>query len=322
MAELRYNPFLDDYVIIASHRQSRPQMPRDYCPFCPGSGKVPDHYDVLKYDNDFPALSPHPPAVDLVATDFFETQPAYGKCEVILYTSKHEGSLGSLSQPQAERLVALWVERFEALSSDPKIKYVLIFENRGEAVGVTMPHPHGQIYGYSFLPKKIALECASLERYNKEKGRCLYCELLENELLEEKRIVFRNRFFTVFVPFFAAYPYQLFLVPSSHRRTIAELSTEERVAFAETLRQTCGMYDQLFGFAFPYMMCIESAPVNTGREYDYHFHVEFFPPMRDRDKLKMNASSETGVFTHCNPTSPEEKAAELRAAYQRYIESL
>ena len=322
MAELRYNPFLDDYVIVASHRQNRPQMPQDYCPFCPGSGRVPETYTVLAYGNDFPALSLTPPPEPPVGNAFFQTRPAYGKCEVILYTSEHQGSLSSLSGIQAGELVELWVERFLALSADPKLKYILIFENRGEAVGVTIPHPHGQIYGYSYLPKKIALECASIERYNREKGRCLYCELLENELVDGRRVLFRNRFFTVFVPFFAAYPYEVFVLPTAHRRTIAELTPEERSALAETLCQVCGMYDHLFGFSFPYMMCVESAPVNTGAEYDYHFHVEFFPPMRSADKFKMNASSETGVLAHCNPTAPEEKAEELRAAYQRYIESI
>lgn len=235
MAELRYNPFLDDYVIVASHRQNRPQMPQDYCPFCPGSGKVPETYTVLAYDNDFPALSQTPPPEAPVGNAFFQTRPAYGKCEVILYTSEHQGSLSSLSGMQAGKLVELWVERFLALSADPKLKYILIFENRGEAVGVTIPHPHGQIYGYSYLPKKIALECTSIERYNREKGRCLYCELLENELVDGRRVLFRNRFFTVFVPFFAAYPYEVFVLPTAHRCTIAELTPEERSALAETL---------------------------------------------------------------------------------------
>lgn len=129
--------------------------------FVPGSGKVPDDYEVYEYDNDFPALSQNPPEPDDVANDFFRVKPAYGKCEVILYSPGHTVTLPELSVEHIEKLVDLWIERFHVISSDPKIKYVFIFENRGEAVGVTMPHPHGQIYGYSFVPKKLELELAS-----------------------------------------------------------------------------------------------------------------------------------------------------------------
>ncbi|MGC9064283.1 MAG: galactose-1-phosphate uridylyltransferase, partial [bacterium] len=146
MAELRWNPLLEDWVMIASHRQERPQMPKNWCPFCPGSGRVPEKYDVLEYDNDFPALMLNPPEPDDVATEFYKVAPAYGKCEVILYSSDHHTTLPKLSVAHIRKLVDLWCERFVELSKYEKIKYVFIFENRGEVVGVTMPHPHGQIY--------------------------------------------------------------------------------------------------------------------------------------------------------------------------------
>ena len=159
MAELRFNPLTKDWVMIASHRQNRPQMPKDWCPFCPGpdNKKVPDTYEVLEYDNDFPALSQNPPVPDDVETELYKTAPSYGKCEVILYSPDHTATLPELSVPHIKKLVDLWQERYNELSKDEKIKYIFIFENRGEAVGVTMPHPHGQIYGYSFIPKKVEL---------------------------------------------------------------------------------------------------------------------------------------------------------------------
>ncbi len=165
MAELRYNPLTKDYVMIASHRQNRPQMPKDWCPFCPGSGNVPDSYDVFKYDNDFPALSTEPPEPDPVTTELYKTAPSYGKCEVILYSPDHNALLHQLSDEHVRKLVELWTARYIELSADPKVKYVFIFENRGEEVGVTMPHPHGQIYAFPFIPKKLALELeASLKK--------------------------------------------------------------------------------------------------------------------------------------------------------------
>ncbi len=321
MAELRWHPLTRDWVMIASNRQDRPQMPKDWCPFCPGSGKVPDDYEVYEYDNDFPALSQNPPEPDDVANDFFRVKPAYGKCEVILYSPGHTVTLPELSVEHIEKLVDLWIERFQAISSDPKIKYVFIFENRGEAVGVTMPHPHGQIYGYSFVPKKLELELASAKAYKEEKGSCIFCDMRREELAAQKRIIFQDEHFTVFLPFFTEYPYGVYIISNRHCQNIAEFTAQEKASFAKTLRNTVGMLDSLFGYRFPYMMCMHNAPVNgeDTSEY-YHFHVEFFPPMRSETKIKYNASSETGAWAHCNPTCPEDTAEELRQAYRRFLE--
>lgn len=322
MAELRWHPLTKDWVMIASHRQGRPQMPKDWCPFCPGSGKVPDHFEVYEYDNDFPALSLTPPEPDDVATDFFKTAPAYGKCEVILYSPDHEITVPELPAEHLKKLVDLWCERFEKISSDEKIKYVFIFENRGEAVGVTMPHPHGQIYGYSFIPKKLMLETSSAREYFEQTGKCLFCDMLKNELDEKKRIIFSNEHFTVFLPFFCEYPYGVYIMANRHVQNITDLTEEEKFSLAKTIKETAGTLDSLFDMKFPYMMCMHNAPVNSG-DYsrDFHFHIEFFPPMRSADKIKFNASSETGAWAHCNPTCPEEKAEELRAAYSKFLNS-
>ena len=321
MAELRWHPLIGDWVMIASHRQARPQMPKDWCPFCPGSGKVPQDYEVYEYDNDFPALSQDPPAPDDVATDFFKVKEAYGKCEVVLYSPGHTTVLPELSDRHMRKLVELWCERFEALSQDEKIKYVFIFENRGDVVGVTMPHPHGQIYGYSFVPKKLELELQNAKAYQQEHGACLFCDMLKNELDFQKRIIFRNEHFTVFLPFFTEYPYGVYIFPNRHVRYITELDDAERQSLGLTIRDTVGMLDSLFDYKFPYMMCMHNAPVNgeDAGEY-YHFHIKFFPPMRSADKQKFNASSETGAWAHCNPTCPEDTAQELREAYARYME--
>lgn len=321
MAELRWHPLIEDWVMIASHRQNRPQMPKDWCPFCPGSGKVPDQFDVYEYDNDFPALSQNPPEPDDVATDFFKVKPAYGKCEVILYSPEHTVTLPELSVDHISKLVDLWIERFNAIKADDKIKYVFIFENRGEAVGVTMPHPHGQIYGYSVVPKKLQLEVNSAKKYLSENGKCIFCDMLEKETEAEKRIIFKTEHFTVFLPFFCEYPYGVYIMANRHISNIAEFTDEEKRDFAKVMKETTGMLDSLFDFKFPYMMCMHNAPVNGEDPSEYfHFHVEFFPPMRSADKIKFNASSETGAWAHCNPTAPEAKAEELREAHKRFIE--
>lgn len=318
MAELRYDPLTNDWIMIASHRQNRPQMPKDWCPFCPGSGKVPDDFDVLEYDNDFPALSQNPPVPDDVAAGPYKTAPCHGKCEVILYSKEHTVTLPELPLPHVRKLVDLWCERHEIISADEKIKYVFIFENRGDVVGVTMPHPHGQIYGYPFIPKKLELECASMKKHKKETGKCLICDMMETEISEKKRIIFENEDFVVFIPFFSAYPYGLYIVSKAHKQYITEFTEREKDNLAAAIKNAAGTLDSLFDYTFPYMMCMHQAPVNSGDVSDFHFHIEFYPPMRSRDKQKFNASSETGAWAHCNPTCPEEKAEELRAAYKKF----
>jgi UDPglucose--hexose-1-phosphate uridylyltransferase len=320
MAELRWNPLLEDWVMIASHRQERPQMPKDWCPFCPGSGRVPEEYDVLEYDNDFPALMLNPPEPDDVATEFFKVAPAYGKCEVILYSSDHYTTLPKLSVAHIRKLVDLWCERFTELSRYEKIKYIFIFENRGEVVGVTMPHPHGQIYGYPYIPLKIRRELESCRKYFEERNECLVCRMNREEIDFKRRIIIENEHFITYLPFFTEYPYGVFIVSKAHKSRITDFSDEERTALASILKNTVGTLDSLFDYEFPYMLCMHQSPVNSG-DYDsfYHFHIEFYPPMRSRDKQKFNASSETGAWAPCNTTSPEEKAEELREAYRRFL---
>lgn len=320
MAELRWHPLTQDWVMIASHRQNRPQMPKDWCPFCPGSGKVPDEFDVYEYDNDFPALSKNPPVPDDVANDFFKTSECYGKCEVILYSSNHTITVPELPDAHIKKLVDLWCSRFEELSKDPKVKYVFIFENRGDVVGVTMPHPHGQIYAYPFIPKKLQLEVSSAEQYLAENNKCLFCDWLKNEQEAKDRIIFENEHFTVFLPFFSEYPYGIYIMSKAHKQYITDFNEEERISLAKTVKQAAGTLDSLFDMKFPYMMCMYNAPVD-GKDYskDFHFHIAFYPPMRSKDKIKYNASSETGAWAHCNPTCPEATSEELRQAYKKFM---
>ena len=323
MAELRWHPLIKDWIMIASNRQNRPQMPKDWCPFCPGpdNDKVPLEFDVFEYDNDFPALTQNPPVPDDVATELYKTRPNYGKCEVILYSPEHTVTLPELPVPHIRKLVDLWTERFNEIRKDENIKYVFIFENRGALVGVTMPHPHGQIYGYSTIPKKIQLELESSGEHFDATGRCLFCDMLRDEMEFGKRIIIENEDFVTFLPFFSEYPYGVYIASKAQRQNLDEMTEREKDNLAKILRETSGMLDCLFDYTFPYMMCMHQAPVNSGDTSDYyHFHIEFFPPMRSADKQKFNASSETGCWAHCNPTAPEEKAEELRQAHKKFLE--
>ncbi|MCI8600711.1 MAG: galactose-1-phosphate uridylyltransferase [Oscillospiraceae bacterium] len=320
MAELRYNPISKDWVMVASHRQNRPQMPKDWCPFCPGpdNAKVPSEgYEVLRYMNDFPALQQAPPEPDDVETGLFKTAPAYGRCEVVLYSDQHRAQLKDLPDAHVHKLAHLWQDCFCDMKRDPKLEYCFIFENRGDVVGVTMPHPHGQVYGYPFVPQKIRDESANARDYYDETGRCLFCDCLKDELEDGRRIIFQNESFVVYVPFFSPITYGVHITARRHLGDLSQMTDGELEQLGETVRDVAGMYDSLFDRPFPYMMCMHNAPLNGGQD-SYHFHIEFFPPMRSAEKQQFFASSETGAGAWCNPTRPEEKAAELQAAYRKF----
>jgi len=306
--------------MVATQRQNRPNMPKDGCPFCPGSGKVPEYYDVLKYDNDFPTLMPGPPEPDPVGSNLYKTKKAYGKCEVVLYSSDHTVTLPQLSVDHLEKLIDLWTERFVALSQYPNHQYVMIFENRGEECGVTMPHPHGQIYAYSWIPLKIRTELENCQTYYANQGTCLICDMNQAELDFQKRMIYENEHFLAYIPFFTDYPYGLFIVSKNHKTALSDFTREEKRSLAEMLKKMTGAMDILFDRLFPYMMVIHQRPVNgeTVEEF-YHFHIEFYTPLRDVGKLKYYASSEMGAWALANPQAVEETSEHLRNAFQHYL---
>ncbi len=318
--ELRYNPLLDDWTMVASNRRHRPNLPKTDCPFCPGSGKVPDSYDVYAYDNDFPALMPDPPEPDPVGSSLYQTREAVGKCEVILYSPSHTATLPELSVDHIEKLVDLWTERYIELGRDPRHQYVLIFENRGEECGVTMHHPHGQIYAYSHMPLKIRTELDNCRKHYERQGSCLICDMNREERAFRRRVIAENDHFIAYIPFFTDYPYGVFIVSNSHKTALSDFDRAEKRSLADLLRKVTGAMDNLFNRLFPYMMVLHQRPVNGEHVEDfYHFHIEFYPPLRESDKIKYYASSEMGAWATCNPRSVEECAEELREAYHAFL---
>ncbi|MCX7744934.1 MAG: galactose-1-phosphate uridylyltransferase [Flavobacteriales bacterium] len=315
---LRYNPLLGTWTMVAAHRQQRPHLPKDYCPFCPGSGKVPDFYEVLKYDNDFPALSTNPE--EIILHSFYQAAPSYGHCEVILYSSDHQASLYQLSSEHLLKLARLWKERWIALSQDPNVKYVFIFENRGEEVGVTMHHPHGQIYAYSWVPLKIEQELSQCLKWFQQYQKPLILEITQAELLEKKRVITVNNHFAAFIPYFTDYPYGVFITPLQAKNSLADMQDDELMSLGNILKDITGAFDYLFERPFPYMMCFHQIPVNIDADVlsYYHFHIEFYTPLRAKDKIKWYASSEMGAWAAANTRNVEECAEELRLALKRF----
>ena len=287
-------------------------MPKDWCPFDPGSGKVPDHYDVYLYPNDFAALSPDAgPFAPGAANDLFGKTGAYGYCDVVLYSPDHNRLPSELSPEHWRLVVDLWTSRSIELAADPKIQYVYIFENAGAAIGVTMPHPHGQIYSFPYIPPYVETELNSAQEYHSQKARCLYCDLLTGELSEGRRVVESNDSFVAFVPFAARFPSEGQIYPRRHVASLAELNDQEKTDLAALIQIMRRKYDALYGFPMPLIMVVRQAPAQGAHPY-FHLHIEFFPIQRSATKLKYLAGVETGAGTFLNDTIAEEQAEALR----------
>ena len=319
MSELRNNPLLGEWLATATHRQDRTFLPpADFCPLCPTKpGKFPTEvpepdYDIVSFENRFPSLKriPEKPAIE--SDGIYKVEPSLGVCEVVLYSPNHNTSLAAEPVERIHKLVRVWRDRFETLELHSFVKYVFIFENKGEAVGVTLHHPHGQIYAYPFVPPVVAKELVQTEKYFDENHRCLLCDVLDKELEVKDRIIASNDSFAAYIPFFARYPYEVHISSRRHLQAFSDLSVAEERGLAGILKQVLAAFDRLFDRSFPYIMAIHQRP-SDGGEYDhYHFHIEFYPPMRTAEKLKYLAGSEAGAGMFINDTLPETTAERLR----------
>jgi len=323
MSELRWNPVLREWIVTATHRQTRTFLPpAEHCPLCPARPGKPDteiprtDFDIVVFENRFPSLQRNPPPPAVESTPLCPVRPAQGVCEVVVYTPQHEGSLASQPLERIRRLIEVWADRYAELGARPEIRYVLIFENRGEIIGVTLHHPHGQIYAYPFIPPIPQRELDSAAEHHRRTGNCLFCDLLAQERADGRRMILENRHFSAFVPFYARWPYEVHIYPRAHRPSLPDLTNEERWDLARILKRMLTAYDALWGFPMPYMMWMHQQPTD-GQEHPYHFHIEICPPLRTADKKKYRASNESGAGLFINDTLPEEKAEELRAALGR-----
>jgi UDPglucose--hexose-1-phosphate uridylyltransferase len=313
MSELRWNPLLREWVATATHRMDRPQLPKDSCPFCPASGRVPEKYDVYIYPNDFPTFSLLAQNPAIKSDGIYQVAESKGACDVVLYHPNHNVQPSALSSEHWTKIIKLWQERFRELAALKAVKYVFIFENKGEVIGVTMPHPHGQIYAFPYVPPRIERELQSANEFYRKQRECLLCNILGTELDGGSRVIVNGNHFVAFVPFFARWPYEVHIYPRRHVQYITQLDEHEIRSLARTLKTVLMKYDRLYGFPFPYMMVQHAAPVAHETSYDYfHWHVEYYPPYRSATKLKYLAGCESGAGTFINDSLAEEKAAELR----------
>lgn len=307
---------------MATARQERTFLPDPAdCPLCPTvdaarpTEVLRPHYDMAVFENRFPALQPSPPEPDLPGTDLFQVAPALGACEVVVFSPQHDASLATLPLRDVRRLIDVWAHRYAELAARPEIAYVFAFENRGEAVGVTLHHPHGQVYGYPDVPPRVQAQLRGARAHLAEHGRCVWCDVVEAEERLDDRIVLRGDGFTAYVPFAARYPYEVHVSARRHRRDLLDLDADERHDLARVLQLVLQAYDRLHGFPLPYVLSVHQRPTDGG-DHDAvsHLHLELTPLHRAPGRLKFLAGSETGAGAFVGDVQPEAAAAALRAA--------
>ncbi|MEM0495361.1 MAG: galactose-1-phosphate uridylyltransferase [Thermofilum sp.] len=317
--ELRWNPLLGCWVVVSSSRATRPWRSVTQCPFCPGAEETGYGWDVLALDNRFPALRPDAKTCT-ESRGLYRVRPAYGYAKVVVETPEHEGDLDAIPRENLLRYVELLAQLTRQYCADPGIAYVFPFRNKGEVIGVSLTHPHSQVYILPFVPPRVEREHRMMSEHKSRYGGCLLCEILKQEEEEGSRLLYLNAEFTAFLPFFAMWPYEVHVYSRRHVERLDELDRASLEQLADALRVIVAAYNELFGFSLPYMMVFHQKPC---RGYEgFHLHVEFYPVHRARDKLKYPAGIEWGAWVFTYDAVPEEKAAELRAAVKKAVEKL
>lgn len=303
-SEIRRDPLLGDSVAIASHRQGRPyHPPADECPLCPSQegrlSEIPDDgYDVVVFENRFPSL----------AGDS-------GRCEVVCFTSDHDASFAGLSEEQAGLVLEAWTDRTAEFAGLDQVKQVFCFENRGAEIGVTLGHPHGQIYGYPFVTPRTELMLSSMEKHRARTGGNLFDDIVARELSDGGRIVLCGEHWVAFVPYAAHWPYEVHLYPLRRVPDLRDLEDGARTEFTQIYLELLRRFDRIFGPGqppTPYISAWHQAPFGIPGREEFALHLELFTVRRTPSKLKFLAGSESGMSVFINDVPPEAAAARLR----------
>jgi UDPglucose--hexose-1-phosphate uridylyltransferase len=315
-SQLRFDRQTGQWIIVAALRQDRTYIPTlAECPLCPGpsglTSEVPAaEYDVVVFENRFPSLSGDggsPP----VPGDGFTSTPGHGRCEVIVFSSDHTGSFAELDPSHARLVVDAWRHRTADLMTRPGIEQVFCFENRGVEIGVTLTHPHGQIYGYPFLTPRTARMLAEAQAHRERDGTNLFADILADEVACDSRIVARNDLFTTFVPFASRWPVEVHIYPNRFVRNLTDLDDAELDGFAAMYLEVLGRFDRMYPTQLPYMSALHQY-TDADAQRDGYFHVELISTRRSATKLKYLASSESAMEAFIMDVTPESVAGRLR----------
>jgi UDPglucose--hexose-1-phosphate uridylyltransferase len=329
--EERWHPLREEWVVIAAHRQHRPwsgdtvdarriDMP-SYAPdcyLCPGNQRVggarnPAYEGTFVFDNDLPCVGVDAPVEIETPPPPYRARRADGLARVICYSPRHNLTLAEMPEAAIADVVRVWQEQTLDVGNRPEVRHVLVFENKGEVVGVSNPHPHGQVYATNFVFKTMETELHASERYLRETGRLLFGDIIAAEQRDGRRILFEDEHTIAFMPYFARYAYEVYVAPKRTVPHVHALSDAEVESLALALKQVTVRFDNLWQMAFPYVMPLHQAPTDGGDYSAFHFFIAFHPPLRQPNLVKYLAGPEVGGGNFLSDTSPEAKAAELRA---------
>ena len=318
--EIRFDPLLREWVVMASHRQGRTHLPpNDDCPLCPSSGdrltEIPsESYDVVAFENRFPSLTyDEHEKIEGVADPLSSRRPGAGRCEVLCFASDHNVSFADLSPSRVRTVVEAWSDRTLALSELPHVEQVFCFENRGPEIGVTLHHPHGQIYAYPFVTPRTQRVLDSAHRYRERTWRNLFSDTLAAEQREGVRVVRQSEHWTAFVPAAARWPVEVHLYSNRQVPDLPALTDAERDDFCHVYLDVLRRMDGVFGESLPYVSAWHQAPVRFHRDLSY-LHLELFSIRRAPGRLKYLAGSESAMGVFVNDVLPETTAQRLREA--------
>lgn len=316
-SQLRFDRSTGQWVIIAALRQDRTyKPPPDACPLCPGptglTSEVPAaDYDVVVFENRFPSLSGAAPGLPAAGADGFVSAPAHGRCEVVCFSADHTGSFAGLPPAHARLVVQAWRHRTAELMATPGIEQVFCFENRGEEIGVTLTHPHGQIYGYPYLTPRTAAMLGQADDHRKRHGGNLFGDLLAREVADGSRIIARDDLFTAFVPFAARWPVEVHIYPNRFVPNLTALRDHEVDGFVAVYLDVLRRFDRMYDAPLPYISALHQY-TGTGAQAHGYFHVELMSIRRSATKLKFLAASESAMDAFISDVTPESVAQRLR----------
>ena len=322
LPELRQDPLTGEWISIAAARQGRAFLPPDdldpLAPSSPGNAtEIPDDYDVAVFENKSPAFGPGLAALgadpdsalaELETIGLGRSRPGVGRCEVVCFGPQRTGSWADFTVSRARTVVEAWADRTAELSGMPGVQQVYVFENRGKEIGVTLHHPHGQVYAYPYITPRTRNLLASIGSY----GQGLMGDILAFEQ-KSGRVLIAGEHFTVFVPFAARWPVEAHMLPHRHVPDLAATTAAERAEIAVLYRRILSAVDRLHDTPTPYIAAWHQAPVSRGRD-DIRLMLQVTSPRRAADKLKYRAGSETGMGAFIGDVAPEAAAARFREA--------
>lgn len=293
----RYNPLTGSWVQVSPHRAKRPwqghseetilKKKPEYdvaCYLCPGNSRIgghknPDYSGTFVFTNDFSALLPDTPPGELGDGELFRAKSEKGICRVICFSPRHDLSIAKMETQNIIKIVETWQKEYRQLKNIEYINYIQIFENKGYLMGASNPHPHGQIWAQETIPDEPAKEDQKQKEYFEKHGKSLLENYLQQELINQDRIVFENNSFVALVPFWAVWPYETMIISRRHFGNLLEMTEEEKMDLAETYRMLASKYDRLFQVSFPYSAGIHQTPTDDKEKDYWHFHLHFYPPL-------------------------------------------